>query len=271
MKHLLCFFTLLIVNLVGAINPIKEYVDHPVNSKFNYEEVHVTTDDGYRLNTWILYAKEENKRNRTLVLAYGDAGNMSYWLRQVIEVVNQGYNVVLFDYRGFGESDDFTIDEDQLYYDEFAMDLQTVVAYAKAKFNTKIGVWALSMGTIAAVLTNEVEAYDYLIADGFVVSPKVIAARLDEFLKKETKLPEQARDFDHALTRLSLPVLFLAGDRDGLTTVHDSNRVKPLNPKSQLVMFKGGHLQGFQAMTNTYHGEDYIKAINSFYDKTFEN
>ena len=270
MKHLFCLFTLLIVNLVGAINPIKEYVDTPANSNFKYEEVYIKTQDNYTLKSWILYAKEENKRNRTLVLAYGDAGNMSYWLRQAIEVVNQGYNVVLFDYRGFGESEAFAIEEDQLYYDEFATDLQAVVAYAKTKFSTKIGVWAFSMGTISAVLTYDVEPYDYLIADGFVVNPKTIAKRLDEFLKKETKLPEPARDYDKALTRLAIPVLFFAGDRDGLTTVHDSDRVKPLNPKSQLVIFKGGHLQGFQAMTNTYHGEGYIDAINSFYDKTFE-
>lgn len=270
MKHVLCLFTLLIVNLMGAVNPIKEYVDYPINSNFKYEEVRIKTPDGYALNTWILYAKEEKKLNRTLVLAYGDTGNMSYWLRQAIEVVNQGYDVVLFDYRGFGESDTFTLEEDQLYYDEFATDLQAVVAYTKNKFQTKIGVWALSTGTLAAVLTYEVESYDYLIADGFMVSPKAIVTKLDEFLQKEIKLPEQARDYDKALTRLSIPVLFFAGDRDGLTTVQESNRVKPLNPKSQVVLFKGGHLQGFQAMTNTYHGQGYIEAINSFYDKTFE-
>jgi len=270
MKHLLCLFTLLIVNLVGAINPVKEYVDYPVNSNFKYEEVHIKTQDGYSLNSWILYAKEEKRFNRTLVLAYGDAGNMSYWLRQAIEVVNQGYDVVLFDYRGFGESDAFVLEEDQLYYDEFATDLQAVVAYTKTKFHTKVGVWALSMGTISAVLAHEVESYDYLIADGFVGSPKTIVTRLNEFLQKEIKLPEQARDYDKALTRLSIPVLFFAGDRDGLTTVQDSNRVKPLHPKSQVVLFKGGHLQGFQAMTNTYHGQGYIEAINSFYEKTFE-
>lgn len=270
MKHLFCLFTLLFVNLLSAINPIKEYADNPANSKFRYDEVQIKTKDGYTLNSWVLYPDAAKKLDRTLILAYGDAGNMSYWLRQAIEVVNQGYTVVLFDYRGFGASTDFEIDENILYYDEFATDLQAVVAYAKEKFTTKIGVWALSMGTIAAVLTNEVEPYDYLIADGFVVSPKIIAERLDGFLEKETKLPQPAKDYDHALTRLAIPVLFIAGDRDGLTTVHDSNRVKPLNPKNQLVLYKGGHLQGFQAMTDTYHGQGYIEAINSFYEKTFE-
>lgn len=270
MKHILCLFSLLFMQLAWALNPIKEYVDTPKNSSFRYEEVHLQTKDGFTLNSWVLYPSTEKKLNRTLVLAYGDAGNMSYWLRQVIEVVNQGYTVVMFDYRGFGDSDAFKMEEDVLYYDEFATDLQTVVAYAKKKFDTKIGVWALSMGTISAVLSQDVESYDYLIADGFVISPKTIVERLNDFLDKETKLPTQAKEYDQALSRLSLPVLFFAGDRDGLTTVFDSNRVKPLNSKNQVVIYKGGHLQGFQSMTNTYHGQGYIEAINDFYSKTFD-
>ncbi len=270
MKHLFCLLSLLFAQVVLAINPIKEYTDTPANSNFRYEEVQIKTEDGYALNSWTLYPNDEKRLNRTLILAYGDAGNMSYWLRQVIEVVNQGYTVVMFDYRGFGASDAFDIEEDMLYYDEFAKDLQAVIAYTKEKFNTKIGVWALSMGTISAVLAQDVQPYDYLIADGFVVDPKVIVERLDHFLEKETHLPEGARAYDKALTHLTLPVLFIVGDRDGLTTMQDSNRVKPLNPKSEVVAYKGGHLQGFQAMTKTYHGEGYIEAINAFYNKTFE-
>ena len=270
MKHLLCLFSLLFVQIATALNPVKEYVDTPVNSNFNYEEVKIETQDGYSLNSWILYPKEANKLGRTLILSYGDAGNMSYWLRQAIEVVNQGYTVVMFDYRGFGASDAFQMDEDLLYCDEFAIDLQAVIAYTKAKFNTKIGVWAISIGTIAAVLAQEVQPYDYLIADGFMVSPQTIVERLEHFIQKETRLPKGATVYDHALSRLTLPVLFITGDRDGLTTVYDSNRVKPLNPKSEVVLYKGGHLQGFQAMTNTYHGQGYIEAIHSFYEKNFE-
>ncbi|MGG5508141.1 MULTISPECIES: alpha/beta hydrolase [unclassified Myroides] len=270
MKHLLCLFSLLFVQIAAALNPVKEYVDTPVNSNFDYEEVQIETPDNYTLNSWILHPKEDKKLDRTLVFAYGDAGNMSYWLRQAIEVVNQGYTVVLFDYRGFGASDPFEIEEDMLYYDEFATDLQAVVTYVKQKFSTKIGVWAISTGTIAAVFTHNKTSYDYLIADGFVVSPQTIVDRLTHFLEKETRLPEGAVAYDKALSRLTLPVLFIVGDRDGLTTAYDSNRVKPLNPKSEVVLYRGGHLQGFQAMTDTYHGQGYIEAMNAFYVKNFE-
>ncbi len=270
MKRFLCILSFLCVNFLWAVNPIKEYVDFPTNSKLTFEEVSIKTKDGFNLKSWVCFANKTKAKNRTLVLAYGDAGNMSYWLRQALELVNQGYNIVLFDYRGFGQSDSFLIDEKVLYYDEFTIDLQAVVAYAKQKFNTKVGVWALSMGTISAVLLNDTEPFDYLIADGFVVSPNEIVKKMDEYLQKEMKLPSNAKDYDKALSRLSIPVLFFSGDRDGLTTVYDSNKVKLLNPNSQVVIYKGGHLQGFQAMTNTYHGQGYIEAINYFYDNTFK-
>lgn len=269
MKRVLCILVFLCVHLLWAVNPIKEYVDFPTNSKLSFEEVTIKTNDGFNLKSWVCFANKAKAKNRTLVLAYGDAGNMSYYLRQTVELVNQGYNVVLFDYRGFGESDNFLIDENVLYYDEFATDLQAVVAYAKEKFKTKVGVWALSMGTISAVLANDTTPLDYLIADGFVVSPNDVVKKMDEYLQKEIKLPSNARDYDKALSRLSIPILFFAGDRDGLTTVYDSNKVKLLNPKSQVVVYKGGHLQGFQAMTNTYHGQGYIEAIDTFYTNTF--
>ncbi len=269
MKRFLCILVFLCVHLLWALNPIKEYVDFPTNSKLSFEEVTIKTNDGFNLKSWVCFANKTKEKNRTLVLAYGDAGNMSYYLRQTVELVNQGYNVVLFDYRGFGESDNFSIDENVLYYDEFATDLQAVVAYAKEKFNTKVGVWALSMGTISAVLANDSSPLDYLIADGFVISPNEVVKKMDEYLQKEIKLPSNARDYDKALSRLSIPILFFAGDRDGLTTVYDSNKVKLLNPKSQVVVYKGGHLQGFQAMTNTYHGQGYIEAIDTFYVNTF--
>lgn len=269
MKRVLCILVFLCVHLLWAVNPIKEYVDFPTNSKLSFEEVTIKTNDGFSLKSWVCFANKAKAKNRTLVLAYGDAGNMSYYLRQTVELVNQGYNVVLFDYRGFGESDNFLIDENVLYYDEFATDLQAVVAYAKEKFKTKVGVWALSMGTISAVLANDTTPLDYLIADGFVVSPNDVVKKMDEYLQKEIKLPSNARDYDKALSRLSIPILFFAGDRDGLTTVYDSNKVKLLNPKSQVVVYKGGHLQGFQAMTNTYHGQGYIEAIDTFYTNTF--
>ncbi|MVX35924.1 alpha/beta hydrolase family protein [Myroides sp. LoEW2-1] len=270
MRNFLSFLLLFLTCTVYALEPIKEYVDHPGNSKYKFEAVEILTEDAYKLKSWIIFPKEESDLHRTLILAYGDNGNMSYLVRQVLEVVGQGYTVVMFDYRGFGESQDFVVEKDVLYYDEFTLDLKAVVNYTKARFDTKIGVWALSMGTIYATELYSQLPYDYLIAEGFVGNPKKVVEVVHKHLERELTLPESSSKYELALSKLSLPVLFFAGDRDGLTSPEDSYRAKYLNEKSEVILFKGGHLQGFQALSNEYHGQRYIEAISSFYERTFK-
>lgn len=252
-----------------ALDPVKEYIDHPMNSNMIVESIEIKTNDDYMLKSWICFPKKEDDKKRILVLAYGDNGNMSYWIRQVLEVVKQGYTVVLFDYRGFGESQDFDIDKKMLYYDEFTTDLKAVVDYTRDRFKQPVGVWAFSMGTINATLLYSQDKFDYMIADGFVGSPKRIVEIINEHLNEEYKLPNSAANYEDALSRLSLPILFFAGDRDGLTSPEDSYRAKYLNPKSDIVLYKGLHLQGFQALSLDYHGQRYVEAMNKFYDSLY--
>ncbi|MEC4114575.1 alpha/beta hydrolase [Myroides pelagicus] len=252
-----------------AVEPIKKYIDHPGNSSFKFEALEIKTKDDFALKTWITFPTTENDLHRTLILAYGDSGNMSYYVRQVLEVVNQGYTVVMFDYRGFGESQAFEVSKDTLYYDAFTTDLQAVLDYTKKRFDTPIGIWALSMGTIYAVELYSMDTYDYLIAEGFVSNPKKVVEVVKEHLNRDLLIPDSVDKYELALSKLTLPVLFFAGDRDGLTSPEASYRAKYLNEKNEVVLFKGGHLQGFQALSDEYHGQRYIEAINAFYVSVF--
>lgn len=268
-KLLVALLFFLMVLTCKAVNPVKEYIDHPENTAMKYEAVAITTSDNYKLKSWICFPDKEQDLERVLILAYGDAGNMSYWLRQTLEIVKQGYTVVMFDYRGFGESQAFEMDENQLYYDEFTTDLKAVLKYTQSRFKRKVGIWALSMGTITATNLYVEEPFDYMIAEGFVASPTEIIKRVIKYLDKKMILPKSAEQYEKNLSRLSLPMLLFAGDRDGLTTPEESYRAKFLNPKSDIVIFKGSHLQGFQALSQDYHGQRYIEAINQFYETIF--
>lgn len=256
---LLCF-----TSILWAVEPKKEYVDHPANSTVKFEALEITTSDNYKLKSWICFPTKDKDLKQVLVLAYGDAGNMSYYVRQALEVAKYGYTVVMFDYRGYGESQAFEMIETQLYYDEFVTDLKAVVEYSQHRFQQPVGVWALSMGTIAGTLLYSDVKYDFMIAEGFVSSPQDIISKLKQYLDKDYTLPNSASQYELALSKLTLPVLYFAGDRDGLTSPNDSYRAKFLNPKSDVVLYKGAHLQGFQALSDKTHGERYIKAIDNF-------
>ncbi len=67
-----------------------------------YEEVRFSAADGTRLAGWFLPAK--GKALGTVVHFHGNAANISNHLYAVRWLPHAGYNVFLFDYRGYGES-----------------------------------------------------------------------------------------------------------------------------------------------------------------------
>ena len=119
MKYSLFLYLLLAASNAFSLKPEKDYPATPAQYNLSYQEVRIRTKDGVRLNAWV-YQTDSTQRNPvTIILAGGDAGNMSYLISYAAGLLSAGYRVVSFDYRGFGQSDDFQISEDHLYYNEF--------------------------------------------------------------------------------------------------------------------------------------------------------
>jgi len=248
-----------------ALKPDLKYLQKPDELNISYEEYFVSTPDNFKLKTWVCSPQKELDNKKTIILAYGDAGNMSYWLSQVAELVKNGFTVVTFDYRGFGESDYFKIDNDYLYYNEFANDLVSVIRWTKNKTTENhIGIWALSMGTIMSTLAIQEESVDFLIAEGFVISPKKIKQVIKELKNKDIFLPTDSDRYEIALNQLSIKTLLFSGEQDIVTTVKDSKYVKSLNGQNKLIEFNGNHLQGFQVLSSNDFGDRYIAEIIDF-------
>ncbi len=248
-----------------ALKPDLKYKQKPNDLNISYEEYFVSTPDNFKLKTWICSPQKKLDNKTTIILAYGDAGNMSYWLNQVAELVKNGFTVVTFDYRGFGESDYFKIDNDYLYYNEFANDLVSVIRWAKTKtIENQIGIWALSMGTIMSTLAIQEEKVDFLIAEGFVINPKKIKQVIKELKNKDIHLPTGYDKYENALNQLSIKTLLFSGKQDIVTTVKDSEKVKNLNEQNKLIEFDGNHLQGFQILSSNSFGDRYIAEIIEF-------
>lgn len=251
----------------SAIKPDLNYLQKPNELEISYKEYFITTPDNFKLKTWVCLPQKEVDKKTTIILAYGDAGNMSYWLNHVNELVKRGYTVVTFDYRGFGESDAFKINTDYLYYNEFVTDLIAVICWTKNNHTeNNLGIWALSMGTIMTTLALQEEQLDFLVAEGFVVSPMKIKQAIKELKNKEILLPENHQSYDSAIKDLATKTLLFAGKQDIVTTVEDSKLVKALTKQNYLVEFNGNHLQGFQALTSKEFGDGYVEEIVRFLD-----
>jgi len=264
-----CLFLLFLPLNLLAIDPDREYFITPDSIGWEYEELSITTEDGYDLNTWIYAPNPDKEKDEVLILAYPDAGNMSYFVYHASILANLGYTVVTFDYRGFGKSDDFEIKSNYLFQTEFATDLEAVVNFTKHRFESKtLGIWAWSMGTMVTTYAFEkIEGkINFLIFDAFVFNPTQHIERLKTQKEKLTYSSTEAEQYIQMWQSIDIPLLLFAGENDELTTVRDANSYKvQFSLKPDIKIYNGGHLMGFQHDIDTRgFGGWYSSQMNRF-------
>jgi fermentation-respiration switch protein FrsA (DUF1100 family) len=84
-------------------HPSQEMVDSPEKYGVKYEEFSISTRDNETLKGWRLYSKRKVSYG-TFVQFHGNAENMSTHFRSLAWVTDAGFDLVVFDYRGYGKS-----------------------------------------------------------------------------------------------------------------------------------------------------------------------
>ncbi len=270
-ESILIFLMLFSFNSVYSINPDREYIRTPDSVNWNYQQLDIHTRDGFRLNTWIYEAKPEKDRDTVLILAYPDAGNMSYFVYHAAILANAGFTVVTFDYRGFGKSQDFEIQRENLYHKEFAWDLEAVVeTISKEIPSKKLGIWAMSMGTTitSRAYPQVKKRIDFIIGEGFVTDPDGIVDYYKE-QGKEILLPESSDEFKKSVESIDCPLLILTASNDEVTTHESAVKLrKKLGDNCEISGYEGDHLTGFQVdFDNMGFGGWFVGQIDRFLGK----
>ena len=100
-------------------------MNHSFKFKETHEEVHLPTQDNHSLHA-LLFEREEN--NQLVVYYHGNAGNLEHWGQIAPLYLNAGFNIIIYDYRGFGKSTGEIENQSGLL-----SDAQLVYDYAKSK------------------------------------------------------------------------------------------------------------------------------------------
>lgn len=240
---------------------MRDYKMKPDKFDIEYEEKKILSSDNAMLNAWIMRSEVENKKNYTFIIAGSDAGNMGFSLAYALYLLNNGYDVVTFDYRGFGESSDFDYKPDNLYHTEYIEDFQSVVAWVKTEIAPeKIGILAFSMGTLIATAGFEKSKYDLLIAEAFIKSPRKIVQRIKKTKGNKINLPKSTKSHRSHLNKINVPILLFCSKEDKVTTLKDSRKIVSKMPNRKLIEFDGEHLRG----AYTLGMGEYFSKINEF-------
>lgn len=107
----LCCSILLITSLASCSGiyfaPSKHELLTPDNIALNYQDIWLTSQDNTRIHAWWLPAKASQQQTEvlgTIYFLHGNDRNISSYIHAVSWLPEQGYNVLLIDYRGYGRS-----------------------------------------------------------------------------------------------------------------------------------------------------------------------
>lgn len=106
MKQL--FFLVFILVTAGCSHvfyqPSPQHFVDPAQFKLSYDDIYFKASDGTKLHGWFFKAKTK-KAKGTIVQFHGNAQNISTHFFSLIWVIEQGYNLFTFDYRGYAKSE----------------------------------------------------------------------------------------------------------------------------------------------------------------------
>ena len=275
MKHCLILLLLCLGTLPAwALRPSRDYAYTPDSLGLPYRTLTIETPDHARLHSWLIEPQNGLNQHTTIVVAEGDAGNMGQLLFHARMLANVGYRVLLFDYRGFGHSSDFAIDQQRLYYPEFATDLRAVLRYARQQFpKERTGIFGFSMGTLMATHVAATDKPDFLIGEGYVADPAALVAAIRQAKNKTVTLPAEAATYPQLLPKIKCPMLLVAGTQDMNTPLADSTRIVQAarhRQRRELLTFEGAHGGGLMALTTAAsqdYGNLYAAAVQRFLSK----
>lgn len=129
----------------------------PAPESDNVEEVWFKSLDGTRLHGWFFHVPgalqaadgTTGSRHPTVLAAHGNAGNVSYHAGFVEYLARGGFQVLLFDYRGYGNSDRGHLRRQYLY-----QDTQAALDYLLTREDVdadRLAVYGQSLGSVFAL------------------------------------------------------------------------------------------------------------------------
>jgi len=188
-KHLLLLALFATGNVAYSLNPSREYKVNPEKYGMTYKTEKIPTKDNLNLNGWF-FETSKKTTNWVIISGSGD-GNMADNIEICSQFLSAGWNVAMYDYRGYGESDNFTIDPETYIYPQFITDLNAVADYLrKSRAITKFDLYGKNIGAglSLGVGCNRPETRK-IIADGSWTGLELMKKKFKDIKQKEVIIP----------------------------------------------------------------------------------
>lgn len=239
--------------------PFKNMDQTPATIGLAYERWSLVAEDGVVLSAWWIPATEERG---VLLFCHGNAGNIGHRLYPAQALRRLGLSILLFDYRGYGQSGG-SPSEKGTYLDAEAA-WQCLVE-KKKKQPGKIILFGESLGgAVAAELATRHVPGGLILQSTFTSIPE-LAARFYPFLPVRWLSKYKYATLDK-VSAITCPKLFIHSREDEIVpfALAEALFKKATEPK-QLLVIQGGHNDGFLQSE-----EICMQGIRSFLDGIFK-
>lgn len=246
------------LELLMTFHPDRMTAQEAKSSAEGAESVWFNSADGTRLNGWF-FESQSKPAAATIIFFHGNGGNISSvgWMGQ--RFAKHGFNVLLFDYRGYGASEGVAGDESGLYADGDAA--IAFVVNNKGVRPEQIVLYGHSLGTTVATDVASRGTYGAVVLESGLSSASSVAATALPWLPTWLHFLDRNR-FESArkLANVKSPILIAHGDPDGTIPTDEGRRLfaSAHEPKKLLIVPGAGHVVFGAA------GEPYLSQVEQF-------
>lgn len=222
------------------------------------ESVWFNSADGTRLNGFF-FESQQKPETATIVFFHGNGGNISNvsWLGQ--HFAKHGFNVLLFDYRGYGASDGVAANESGLYADGDAA--VAFLVNEKTVRREQVVLYGHSLGTAVVADVASRGLFGAVVLESGFSSASSVAANALPWLPRWLHFLGKNR-FDSArkLRSVRSPILIAHGDPDQTISTSEAQLLfASANEPRQLLLVPGaGHIPFGSG------GDKYLNQVEQF-------
>ena len=225
----------------------------PAQVGLAFQEVSLESEDQLKLAAW--FVPVENGRG-VILFCHGNGGNISHRLDSLLIFHRLGYNILIFDYRGYGQSEG-TPSEEGTYLDAEAA--WQYLVQDKGFTDHQIVLFGRSLGgAVAARLATRHDPGGLILESVFTSVPDM-AAELYPLLP--TRLLSRYRyNTRQALAGVNAPLLVVHSPGDEIISfAHGRKLYQAANQPKSFLEISGDHNSGF--ITS---GHKYQQGLGSF-------
>lgn len=215
------------------------------------QELYIPAGQDIRLNA--LLFKPEGTPKGLVLYFHGNRHSLDRWGRFVQFLINFGYEVLIFDYRGYGKSNGEP-SEEGLYEDA-----EAVYDYARTHFPEKpLIYYGRSLGTGVATHLAAKHAPQKLVLETPFDELKNVVPAYFRFMLHIIPLRHAFRN-NERLASITCPILILHGTQDPVVPLSSALGLKPLlKPGDQFRIVPGGRHNN---LTRLDEGIDALKSF----------